>query len=55
MAGQRAFTQADGAWVEPDWLSDHFDRLVRRSELPPIRLHDLGTVRRPSLLPLAWT
>ncbi|BBH66469.1 hypothetical protein ACTI_31540 [Actinoplanes sp. OR16] len=37
----RVFTQANGAWVEPDWLSDHFDRLVRRSELPPIRLHDL--------------
>jgi len=37
----RVFTREDGRWVEPDWLSDHFDRLVRRSGLPPIRLHDL--------------
>ncbi|MDG4799279.1 tyrosine-type recombinase/integrase [Micromonospora sp. WMMD980] len=37
----RLFTRPTGAWVEPDWLSDYFDRLVRRSGLPPIRLHDL--------------
>jgi integrase len=37
----RVFTRADGSWVTPDWLSDHFDRLVARSGLPPIRLHDL--------------
>ncbi len=37
----RVFTQNTGAWVEPDWLSDYFDRLMRRSGLPPIRLHDL--------------
>ncbi|MEV7629398.1 site-specific integrase [Actinoplanes sp. NPDC089786] len=37
----RVFTRANGSWVEPNWLSDHFDRLVRRSGLPPIRLHDL--------------
>lgn len=37
----RVFTRANGSWVQPDWLTDHFDRLVRRSGLPPIRLHDL--------------
>ena len=37
----RVFTREDGAWIQPDWLSDHVDRLVRRSGLPPIRLHDL--------------
>lgn len=37
----RVFTRENGAWIEPDWLSDHFDRLVQRSGLPPIRLHDL--------------
>lgn len=37
----RLFTRPDGQWVEPTWLSDYFDRLVRRVGLPPIRLHDL--------------
>jgi integrase len=37
----RVFTREDGRWIEPDWLSDHFDRLVRLSGLPPIRLHGL--------------
>lgn len=37
----RVFTRGDGSWVTPDWLSDYFDRLVARSGLPPIRLHDL--------------
>ncbi|WP_225854370.1 site-specific integrase [Micromonospora sp. ALFpr18c] len=37
----RVFTRTTGEWVEPGWLSDHFDRLVRRAGLPPIRLHDL--------------
>ncbi|MEU4424833.1 tyrosine-type recombinase/integrase [Actinoplanes sp. NPDC024001] len=37
----RVFTKATGEWLQPDWLSDHFDRLVRLSSLPPIRLHDL--------------
>ena len=37
----RSFTQPDGLWIHPAWLSEHFDRLVTRSGLPPIRLHDL--------------
>ncbi|WP_328343668.1 tyrosine-type recombinase/integrase [Micromonospora sp. NBC_00421] len=37
----RLFTRPDGQWVEPTWLSDYFERLVRRVGLPPIRLHDL--------------
>ncbi len=41
VAGGRVFTRATGEWVQPDWLSDHFDRLRRLGSLPPIRLHDL--------------
>ncbi|RQW94297.1 site-specific integrase [Micromonospora inaquosa] len=37
----RLFCRPTGGWIEPDWLSDHFDRLVRKAALPPIRLHDL--------------
>ncbi|PZF88294.1 site-specific integrase [Micromonospora deserti] len=37
----RLLTRPNGAWVEPTWLSDYFDRLVRKAGLPPIRLHDL--------------
>ncbi|MFF0471346.1 tyrosine-type recombinase/integrase [Micromonospora zamorensis] len=41
MESGRLFTRANGEWVEPTWLSDYFDRLVKRLDLPPIRLHDL--------------
>ncbi|WP_239079988.1 site-specific integrase, partial [Paractinoplanes brasiliensis] len=34
----RVFTRANGAWIEPDWLSDQFDRMARYSGQPPIRL-----------------
>ena len=37
----RLFTWDDGSWIHPGWLSEEFERLVRRSGLPPIRLHDL--------------
>ncbi|MFI7081864.1 tyrosine-type recombinase/integrase [Micromonospora sp. NPDC049903] len=37
----RLFTRPNGEWIVPTWLSDHFDRLVRCLDLPPIRLHDL--------------
>jgi integrase len=37
----RVFTQADGRWIHPSWVSDLFDRLAAHSGLPPIRLHDL--------------
>jgi hypothetical protein len=35
------FTKADGSAVVPDSASQRFDRLVIRSGLPPVRLHDL--------------
>jgi hypothetical protein len=35
------FTKADGAALVPDSVSQRFDRLVVRSGLPPVRLHDL--------------
>lgn len=37
----RVFTQDDGAWLHPGWLSDAFERAVKASGLPPVRLHDL--------------
>jgi integrase len=36
-----AFTKADGSALVPDSVSQRFDRLVIRSGLPPVRLHDL--------------
>ncbi|MCW2538035.1 MAG: phage integrase [Modestobacter sp.] len=35
------FTKADGSALVPDSASQRFDRLVVRSGLPPVRLHDL--------------
>ncbi|MFJ5875988.1 tyrosine-type recombinase/integrase [Streptomyces sp. NPDC093088] len=35
------FTQEDGSWLHPGKVTDHFERLVAASGLPPIRLHDL--------------
>ncbi|MET8987735.1 site-specific integrase [Nonomuraea wenchangensis] len=37
----RIFTREDGAELRPDWVSEHFERLVFAAGLPPIRLHDL--------------
>jgi len=37
----RMFTREDGSDLKPDWVSDHFQRLVFAAGLPPIRLHDL--------------
>jgi integrase len=37
----RIFTRENGEWIHPGWLSEEFERLVARSELPPVRLHDL--------------
>ncbi|WP_414168414.1 tyrosine-type recombinase/integrase [Streptoverticillium reticulum] len=37
----RIFTQENGEWLHPGWLTDYFERLVEASGLPPIRLHDL--------------
>ncbi|WP_397540537.1 tyrosine-type recombinase/integrase [Salinispora fenicalii] len=33
--------ESHGGWIEPDRLTDRFERLVRRAGPPPIRLHDL--------------
>jgi len=35
------FTHPDGRLVRPDWLSHRFRTLVRRLDVPPVRLHDL--------------
>ena len=35
------FTREDGRAVHPDFVTRHFERLVRAADLPPIRLHDL--------------
>ena len=40
----RVFTKQDGTPLNADSVSQRFDRLVVRSELPPIRLHDLRHV-----------
>ncbi|MFC5821018.1 tyrosine-type recombinase/integrase [Nonomuraea harbinensis] len=37
----RMFTWEDGSELTPDWVSEHFWRLVFAAGLPPIRLHDL--------------
>ncbi|MEJ8653855.1 site-specific integrase, partial [Streptomyces sp. MS1.AVA.3] len=46
----RMFTREDGSWIHPGWLSDHFERLVEESGLPPIRLHDLRHVAASLML-----
>lgn len=46
----RIFTCEDGAPIHPGWLSDHFERLVEESGLPPIRLHDLRHVAASLML-----
>jgi integrase len=38
------FTKEDGSALNPDAVSQRFERLVARSGLPPIRLHDLRHV-----------
>ncbi len=38
---QLAFCRDDGYPLEPDFVSQRFRRLVRRTGLPPIRFHDL--------------
>lgn len=37
----KVFTREDGSALDPDWVSDEFDRLCTALDLPPIRLHDL--------------
>jgi integrase len=38
------FTKEDGRALSPNGVSQRFDRLVARNDLPPIRLHDLRHV-----------
>lgn len=40
-APEYVFTRADGGHYHPDFVTRHFQRLVARSALPRIRLHDL--------------
>jgi len=37
----RVFTKEDGSTLNADSVSQRFDRLVARHQLPPVRLHDL--------------
>lgn len=37
----KVFTREDGSPLNPDWVSDEFDRLIEECDLPPVRLHDL--------------
>ena len=46
----RLFTEEDGSWIHPGWLTDYFERLVEFSGLPPIRLHDLRHVAASLML-----
>ncbi|WKK26900.1 site-specific integrase [Streptomyces olivoreticuli] len=46
----RMFTMPDGSFIHPGWLTDHFERLVELSGLPPIRLHDLRHVAASLML-----
>ena len=44
------FAQPDGSPIHPDYFSQSFDRLVARSGLPRIRLHDLRHTHATILL-----
>lgn len=44
------FAHPDGSWINPDYLSQVFDRRVARSGLPAIRLHDLRHTHASILL-----
>ena len=35
------FTREDGGPLHPDYITRHFEWLVREADLPPVRLHDL--------------
>ncbi|WP_406172091.1 tyrosine recombinase XerC [Streptomyces sp. NBC_00996] len=37
----RVFTLEDGTEYHPQYFSDRFERLYKKTDLPPIRLHDL--------------
>lgn len=37
----RVFTREDGTPLRPAWISQRFEALTARAELPPVRFHDL--------------
>jgi integrase len=39
--GQALFTYADGRPIKPEYLTHRFHQLIKKLDLPPIRLHDL--------------
>jgi integrase len=39
--GRALFTYADGRPIRPEYLTHRFRQLVKKLDLPPIRLHDL--------------
>lgn len=43
----RVLTRVDGSWVAPGWLSDHFERLVRRRDYHRSGYTTCGTGRDP--------
>jgi len=49
-ADAHVFCRADGSPIHPQLLSDAFTKLVRRSRLPKIRLHDLRHTHATLLL-----
>ncbi|MGW2816767.1 hypothetical protein [Streptomyces sp. NPDC001415] len=42
----KVFTEADGTWLHPDKVSAAFDRILARTDLPPINLRDLSVGRK---------
>lgn len=44
------FTMEDGHWIDPDGMTQRFDRHNREAELPRIRLHDLRHTHATLLL-----
>jgi integrase len=48
------FARPDGAPTNPDPFSQAFDRVVARSSLPRIRLHDLRHTHATILLKRAY-
>ena len=41
IATDYVFTREDGGPLHPDYITRHFEWLVRRAGVPPVRLHDL--------------
>ena len=48
--GRKPFTDTDGQFLKPAWLSTHFTRFVKRSGLPKITLHEARQTHASILL-----